>query len=101
MASDPVNAKKGVNYSLYIFYACAGFTGALYCTVICFYNRIKIAIAIMKTSADFVTEVCMVMLVPPVIMILILIWASVWMGLFAYVYAMGEIKAAETTTAPI
>jgi len=55
----------------------------------------------MKTSADFVTEVCMVMLVPPVIMILILIWAFTWLGLFSYVYAMGEIKAAETTIAPI
>ena len=47
----------------------------------------------METAADFVTEVCTVMLVPPVCMILIIIWAVLWLYLMAHVYAMGTIKA--------
>ena len=55
----------------------------------------------MKTSADFVTEVCLVMLVPPVIMVLILMWAGIWIGMFLYVYSIGDIAAAETTSVNI
>ena len=43
----------------------------------------------METAADFVTEVPLVMLVPPVITVLVLIWSLIWLYLFAYVFATG------------
>lgn len=51
----------------------------------------------MKTSADFVTEVCTVMLVPPVLMICIVLWAFIWIYLFLHVYAVGVINPVVST----
>jgi len=47
------------------------------------------AIKIMETSADFVTEVCFVLLVPPVMTILVCLWAGAWIIMAAYVYTNG------------
>lgn len=47
------------------------------------------AIKIMETSADFVTEVCFVLLVPPVMSVLVIIWAGAWVFMAAYVYTNG------------
>lgn len=62
---------------------------ALVCTVLCLYKKIKMAIKIMETSADFVTEVCMVLLVPPVMSFFVIAWALLWVYLAAYVYTNG------------
>lgn len=73
-------------------YGFAGISAIFFCAIICLYSRIRIAIAIMETSADFVTEVPLVMLVPPVITIFVLLWAFIWVVLFAYVFATGEFQ---------
>ena len=51
----------------------------------------------MQTAADFVTDVCAVMLVPPVCMIFVIVWALVWLVLMAHVYSRGTIQAKENT----
>ena len=43
----------------------------------------------MEASADFVTEVPMVMFVPPFITIVMVIWFLVWTFLAAYVFSLG------------
>ena len=48
----------------------------------------------METSADFVTEVCTVMLVPPIMMILTMFWSMIWIYLAVYVYSNGSIAQA-------
>ena len=63
--------------------------------ICCLYSRIKIVIKIMETSADFVTEVCTVMLVPPIMMIILFVWTTIWLFLSFYVYANGDIAQAE------
>lgn len=43
----------------------------------------------MQTSADYVTECCFVLLVPPVMTVIIVVWVFIWMGLALYVYSNG------------
>jgi hypothetical protein len=47
--------------------------------IICNYNKIAIAIKIMQTAADFVTEVCFITLVPPILAVGMFGWAVVWL----------------------
>lgn len=44
------------------------------------------------------TEVCTVMLVPPVCMIFIIVWAVVWLYLMAHVYARGTVASKKNTS---
>ena len=79
--------KKPTNYRLYFSYAGMVICVVFVCTILCFYSRIRIAIKIMEASADFVTEVPLVLLVPPVMSIIIVIWVLVWIYLAVYVYS--------------
>ena len=94
----PADMEKPRNYHTYIFYAAAAMFIVLTCIILCYYKKIRTAIKIMQTAADFVTEVCTVMLVPPVCMILIIIWALVWLYLMAHVYARGTIRSKVNTS---
>jgi len=61
-----------------------------YFIVICaFYTKIRIAIRIMETAADFVTECPLVVLVPPVTSILTVGWWMLWLIGMVYVWCMG------------
>ncbi len=90
----PAGESKPRNYKLYISYGLMGLCLILICTIICFYSRIKIAIKIMEASADFVTEVPLVLLVPPIISIFTVAWCLVWIYLAVYVYSCGEFNPA-------
>jgi len=83
----------GTNWTLYIGYVLWAVSIILTFAIVCNYNKIRIAIKIMQTAADFVTEVCMVTLVPPVISVLMFIWVFVWLYVASYVYSTGEFKA--------
>jgi len=49
----------------------------------------------METAADFVTEVCLIVLVPPITTLLISLWVMFWVPTFVYVWCQGEFAAAE------
>jgi solute carrier family 44 protein 1 (choline transporter-like protein)/choline transporter-like protein 2/4/5 len=85
----------GRNYYLYGSYGCAAVTVGFFVVICCFYTKIRIAIRIMETAADFVTEVCLIVLVPPITTLLISIWVVVWVPTFIYVWCQGEFAAAE------
>ena len=55
--------------------------------IVCLCKKIRIAIKILETSADFVTEVCYVLLVPPAITITVILWAALWLSLAVMVWA--------------
>ena len=78
-----------------MFYGFAGLSVLFFCTVCCMITKIRIAIALMETAADFVTEVPLVMAVPPVITIFVLIWGVTWLYCFAYVFSTGNHVAGE------
>ena len=85
----------GRNYYLYGAYGCAAITVAYFIIICCLYTKIRIAIRIMETAADFVTEVCLIVLVPPITTLLISIWVIFWIPTFVYVWCQGEFAAAE------
>jgi hypothetical protein len=90
-AVDPVTGnKKPINYYEYGFYVTCVITFAFFVFVCGNCKKIRIAIQIMKTAADFVTEVCSILLVPPVISFLVVVWVLVWAYLARYVWAQGE-----------
>jgi hypothetical protein len=92
-AVDPTTGdKKPYNYYLYGSYAMAFVCFAFFCTICSMYRKIQIAIKIMETAADFVTEVCTVMLVPPVISVLTIAWFIAWLYVAIYVYAQGTFE---------
>lgn len=60
--------------------------------LICYFNRIRMAIAIIKTAAMFVMETPTVMLVPPTISIILMGFWALWIVALVYLYSVGEIK---------
>mgnify|MGYP003389195204 CR=1 FL=1 len=76
----------GENYYEFASYACAIITVAYFITICAFYTKIRIAIRIMETAADFVTECTLIVLVPPITSTLIVVWVIVWLVVFVYVY---------------
>ena len=80
-------AKKPYNYKMWFFYLMVFICVFFVCTICCLYSRIRIAIKIMETAADFVTEVKLVVLVPLVVSALLILWIVTWVFLAAYVYA--------------
>jgi len=75
------------NVQFYIFIAFCVFTVIILITICCLFTKINIAIKIMEVAADFITEVCCVLLVPPVIMFCLICWVFVWIVLAVCVYS--------------
>lgn len=64
---------------------------------LCYFNRIQMAIAVIKTAALFVLEVPSVMLVPPIMSIIVAGYFALWIISFLYIYSMGDIKGSSDT----
>jgi len=82
----------GYNYYEYAAYLCMIFTLAYAITICCLYTKIRIAIRIMETAADFVTEVVLIVLVPPITATLIIGWCVIWVYTFVYVVTTGTYR---------
>jgi len=79
----------GYNYYEYGAYACMGCTVIYFIVICCMYTKIRIAIRIMETAADFVTEVILIVFVPPVTAVLIVVWVMIWVYTMVYVITTG------------
>ena len=75
------------NVQFYIFIAFCVFDVVILITICCLFTKINIAIKIMEVAADFITEVCCVLLVPPVLMVCLIIWVAVWTLMAVCVYS--------------
>ena len=72
---------KPRNYRMYASYVLMVICVLFALTIVCLFTKIKIAISIMEASADFVTEVPFVLLVPPIITLVTLGWILIWIYL--------------------
>lgn len=63
--------------------------------VCCLYTRIKLAIAIIKTAADYVTDTPTVFLVPPVMLLVLLAFYAYWGISAIYLASSGESEQIE------
>lgn len=86
------DSKEG---SLTVAYLCYILAAVIFCFVICMYNRIKLAIAIVKTTSDYISDVKSIILVPILAMVVYLAFYAIWISGFVYMYSKGSITSSE------
>eukprot|EP01015_Nassula_variabilis_P030426 TRINITY_DN6683_c0_g1_i32.p1 TRINITY_DN6683_c0_g1~~TRINITY_DN6683_c0_g1_i32.p1 ORF type:complete len:447 (-),score=91.79 TRINITY_DN6683_c0_g1_i32:100-1440(-) len=87
---DTKKTNKEAFMGLFIFFwAVAAISFLLVC---CFFNRIRLVIAILKAAADFVKDVCSALLVPPVMFTFQIMLYVSWLITLVYLYSTGEQK---------
>jgi len=87
---------------LYMAYTIWGILGLCIIGFLCMFNKIRLAIAIIKTATIFVGDVPLVMLVPPIFTIFTAIFWTFWIFGAVYLYAIGTItKSADTPLASV
>ena len=52
----------------------------------------------MKTAADFITECCTVLLVPPIMTVFIVAWVFIWASLAMYVFTNRDYSKCKAAT---
>lgn len=78
MTNSDSDIEKDGKYLKYLAYAVFGFAGLCAITFLCLYNRIRLAVAIIKSAALFVAEVKSVFFVPPVITFFNMLFMAWW-----------------------
>lgn len=64
--------------------------------ICCFFNRINLAVAVLKAAADYLEDEKMVLLVPPVFFVLSLGYYIFWIFVAIYIFAMNNIVAGDS-----
>ena len=64
---------------------------------IIYFNRIRLAIAVIKSASLFIIKVPFSLLVPPIFAIITLAFWVIWIISFIYVYSVGEIKGSNNS----
>lgn len=87
LVSDPTH-----NYMMYGAYAMWAVCGAFAVISLCCCSRIRLAVAIMKVSSQFVYGTPTVILLPVIFMILCIAWIVAWTFLAVWIMSVGEAK---------
>lgn len=87
---DQNNIQKTIRTDKIIAYVCWGIAGASALTILCLYNRIKLAIAILKAAADYVKETKIVFLVPMVSVVILAAFFAYWAVTAVYLVSAGD-----------
>lgn len=87
--SKAIDNQMAFMYLTYIMY---GIIGLSIIGLGCIFNKLRLAIAIIKTAAVFVKDEFLVILVPPVTALFVAALWFWWVYTALYVYALGEIK---------
>jgi len=100
-AKDLEAANSGVNSNNYkaqkvIAYILWGIAGFSALAVLCLYNRIRLAIAILKAAADYVRNTLSVFLVPPVICLILVAFYVYWTITSVYLVSAGNVDTGNT-----
>jgi hypothetical protein len=66
-------------------------TGLYFCVLICCCNRIRLGIAIMEATSDFVRSTFQIFLVPIIFFVIIAVWIVFWVVSAIYVYSVGDV----------
>ncbi|KAL4485826.1 hypothetical protein ABPG72_012366 [Tetrahymena utriculariae] len=93
-ANDKDMQQDGKNLK-YLSYAVFALDGLFLIVFLCLFNRIRLAIAIIKSAALFVAEVKSSFLVPPVVTIFCMLFTAWWVVAFVFVYSVGDIQESD------
>lgn len=77
---------------LYLSYTVWAIDGLCFFIFLCIFNKIRLAIAIIKSATLYMKDVPTSMLVPPLIMIFIGVWWAFWVFGAVCLYSMGTIS---------
>ncbi len=77
----------------YVAYAMTAALLVSFIGVFCIWNSINLAIAVIKSAASFIGDTPLILLLPPVITVIVLAYWALWMVVFVYLMASGEIKS--------
>jgi len=86
------NTEDKVKAFKYIFYALCAIFVISFLVLLCMFNTIRKAVAIVKTACVAVKDMPLMLLIPIIFTILLLIHLIWWLISFGYVYSVGEIK---------
>jgi hypothetical protein len=79
---------------------CYSFAGIWLLSVLFLCNRIRLAIALIKTVTEYLTDVCTAFLIPLIFYILSGFYYAYWVALSVYIYSSGTIGQANGTFLP-
>lgn len=71
------------------------FAALILCCVVFNWKNIKIGVAVMKATAQFVATTPQIFLVPLIAIVLLLIWFFVWIFVWATIASVGTLKPRE------
>jgi len=82
-------------YGWNIFFGCCCWVGAflVFFFVCCFCKSLRIAIAVVQASADFITDTKRILLVPIIGFVIVVIFYIIWISVAICVYTIGDIKS--------
>lgn len=84
------STSKTVLMQKIIAYICWGVAGFTFLAVLCLFNRIRLAIAVMKAAADYVKDTPSVFLVPPITVAILLIFYAFWSSAAIFLVSSGD-----------
>lgn len=96
--ADDDEYKQYIQYGAYIIW---GLAAIEFLCVCCCWTQIKIAVAVYKTTAQYVAANLRIFLLPLVAWVLLGVWAIVWMTSFVHIASVGDMtprKGLEFTT---
>ena len=86
---DNSNTKKYLHIGAYLAWT---LTALFFLIILCLYNNIKIATAVLKTSATFISDNMHTLLIPIFSMIFTISFGLVWMTISIFLFSAGEIQ---------
>ena len=85
----PESTKKYFTYGAYVLW---GLCALEFISVCCCWKAIRIAIAVYKTTAQYVSSNLRIQLLPLFSWVILVVWGGVWTYSTAYVYTVGEVE---------
>jgi hypothetical protein len=80
------------NAMLYGAYTLWGLDALYVLILLCLCNRIRLGVAVIKATAQFIGNTPQVFIVPIVFFFLCMIWVAAWCFSFVYLFSMGTIE---------
>ena len=84
-------ADKNKKYYLYGSYAIGGLAALLLFCICCNLKNIRIGVAIMKCTAQYIGSNPQVFLVPPIFIVLLMGWLGFWLYIAASIMSIGTL----------
>jgi len=68
-----------------------GIAGAFFLLILCCCGRIRLAVAIMKVTGQFIYNTPTVLLVPIIFLTICAVWVAAWVFTAVYIFSVGDI----------